>query len=44
MIKADKYYLENLIEIKKNGSYDRNPRPKYKDGVPAHTKFTSQVF
>jgi len=43
MIKADKYYLENLNEIMLNGDFDENPRPKYKDGVPAHTKFISQV-
>lgn len=44
MIKADKYYLENLINIKENGSYDETPRPRYKDGIPAHTKFITQVF
>lgn len=43
MIKADKYYIENLKEISKNGYYDENPRPKYKDGTPAYTKFISQV-
>lgn len=43
MIKADKYYIENLIKIKNDGVYDENPRPKYKDGTPAHTKFITQV-
>jgi thymidylate synthase len=44
MIKADKYYLDNLKEIKENGFFDENPRPKYKDGVKAHSKFITQVF
>lgn len=44
MIKADKYYIENLKNILENGSIDVNPRPKYKDGTPAHTKFITQVF
>lgn len=44
MIKADKYYLENLIKIKHHGDLDKNPRPKYKDGVPAHSKYITQVF
>ena len=43
MIKADKYYVENLNEIMQNGDYDENPRPKYKDGIEAYTKFISQV-
>ena len=43
MIKADKYYLENLNEIMTNGDLDENPRPKYKDGTPAFTKFISQI-
>lgn len=44
MNKADKYYIENLNEITKNGYWDENPRPKYKDGTPAHSKFITQVF
>jgi len=44
MIKADRYYLENLTKIDNKGCFDENPRPKYKDGVPAHTKFVTQVF
>jgi len=44
MIKADKYYKENLKEILDNGSWDENPRPKYKDGTPANSKFITQVF
>jgi len=44
MIKADKYYIDNLKEIIDNGFYDENPRPEYKDGVKAHSKFITQVF
>lgn len=44
MIKADKYYLENLKRILFEGTIDENPRPKYKDGTPAHSKFITQVF
>jgi len=44
MNKADKYYKENLNSIVEDGCFDENPRPKYKDGTPAHTKFITQVF
>lgn len=44
MIKADKYYIENLNKILNEGSWDENPRPKWKDGKPAHSKFITQVF
>lgn len=44
MIKADQYYINNLKRIKEEGSWDENPRPKYKDGTPAHSKFITQVF
>lgn len=44
MIKADKYYIDNLLKIKYNGSWDKNPRAKYLDGTPAHSKFITQVF
>lgn len=43
MIKADKYYVDNLKKIMSEGFLDENPRPKYKDGTPAHTKFITQV-
>lgn len=43
MIKADKYYIDNLNNIKTDGVLDENPRPKYKDGTPAYTKFITQV-
>jgi thymidylate synthase len=44
MIKADKYTIDNIIDILENGTLDENPRPKYKDGTPAHTLFITQVF
>lgn len=44
MNKADKYYIENLNEIRYNGCFDENPRPKYTDGTPARSKFITQVF
>jgi thymidylate synthase len=44
MIKADEYYIRNLKEIWYNGTLDENPRPKYVDGVDAHSKFITQVF
>jgi len=42
--KADLYYKENLSQILSNGSLDKNPRAKYKDGTPAHSKFITSVF
>ena len=44
MIKANKYYIDNLKKIISEGSWDENPRPKWKDGTPAHTKFITGVF
>lgn len=44
MNKADKYYIQNLSKIMSEGSWDENPRPKYSDGTPAHSKFITQVF
>jgi len=44
MNKADKYYIQNLKKIISEGSLDENPRPKYSDGQPAHTKFITGVF
>ena len=44
MIKADKYYIDNLRKIINEGYLDENPRPKYKDGSSAYTKFITQVF
>ena len=47
MIKADKYYIDNLNRIVKedgDGTWDENPRPRYIDGQPGHSKFITQVF
>lgn len=44
MIKADNYYIENINKILTEGSWDENPRPKWKDGTPAHSKFITGVF
>lgn len=42
---ADKYLRSTLQEILFSGEKDKDPRPKYKDGTPAHAKFiTQQVF
>lgn len=43
-IKADLYYKNNLERILHEGSLDENPRPKYADGTPAHSKYITQVF
>ena len=45
MIKADKYYIDNLKRIVYgDGTWDENPRPKYADGQPGHSKFITQIF
>ena len=44
MNKADKYYVDNLQKILHEGCLDEDPRPKYVDGTPAHSKFITQVF
>lgn len=44
MNKADQYYISNLNKIISEGCMDENPRPKYKDDSPAHSKFITQVF
>ena len=47
MIKADKYYIDNLNRIvleDGDGTWDENPRPKYIDGQPGHSKFVTQIF
>lgn len=44
MNKADKYYKQNLEKLLNEGCWDENPRPKYKDGTPARSKFITQVF
>lgn len=44
MTKADKYMYEAINEILDNGYLDENPRPKYKDGMPAHTLSINHVL
>ena len=44
MNKADFYYKQNLKRILDEKNIDENPRPKYKDGTPAHSYFITQVF
>lgn len=43
MTKADKYMYDAINEILDNGYLDKNPRPKYKDGTPAHTLSINHV-
>ena len=45
MNKADIYLRETLLEILEEGQVDKDPRPKWEDGTPAHSKFiTQKVF
>lgn len=41
---ADWYYISNLNAIKNEGAWDEDPRPKWKDGAPARSKFITGVF
>ena len=41
MTRADHLLRCNIKNIFNNGFEDKNPRPKYKDGTPAHTKFVT---
>ena len=43
-IKADTYLQENIRHILEDGYMDENPRPKYKDGTPAHTYSVNHIF
>lgn len=40
--KADQYFIDILKEVRDQGEWDRNPRPKWSDGTPAHSKFITQ--
>ena len=42
--KADAYMKDNIMDILNNGYLDVNPRPKYKDGTPAHTISVNHVM
>lgn len=44
MNKADKYMNKFILQILNNGYPDINPRPKYKDGTPAHTISINHTF
>ena len=43
MTKADTYLIANINEVLNYGYMDKNPRPKDKDGSPAHTKSINHV-
>lgn len=42
--RADNYMVQCIDYIEKNGYKDVNPRPKYSDGVPAHTISVNQIM
>ena len=44
MAYADLVFLENLDILTEEGAWDKNPRPKYRDGVPAHSLFITDVY
>lgn len=44
MTNVDLRFKELIKRIMEEGTYDKNPRPKYSDGVPAFTKYITQVF
>ena len=44
MLKADSYMVNDIINILDNGYLDVKPRPKYKDGAPAHTLSVNHVM
>ena len=43
MTKADKYLISDIHNILDNGYLDKNPRPVYEDGTPAHTISVNHV-
>lgn len=43
LTKANRYLKEDIENIIDNGYKDINPRPKYKDGTPAHTISVNHV-
>lgn len=44
MTRADLLLMQDINNILNNGVKDENPRPKYKDGTPAHTIFVNHVM
>ena len=44
LTKADAYLYSDIIAILNDGNKDKNPRPKYKDGTPAHTLSVNHNF
>ena len=44
MTRADFYMEQDIRNILDNGYLDKNPRPKYKDGAPAHTLSVNHVM
>lgn len=42
MFRTDKYLKNTIAEILVEGEWDKNPRTKWKDGTPAHSKFVTQ--
>jgi thymidylate synthase len=44
MNRADFNHKYLINKILNEGSWDRNPRPKYEDGTPAHSKYITQIF
>lgn len=43
MTSADLRLIQDINNIMNNGEIDENPRPKYEDGTPAFSKFTTHV-
>jgi len=41
MNKADIFFKEDINKILNEGVFDINPRPKWQDGTPAHSKFVT---
>ena len=44
MTQADKQYNELVKNILENGVLDENPRPVYKDGTSAHSRFITDIY
>ena len=44
LTRADHYMINMIEDIRDEGTMDINPRPKYSDGVPAHSIFVNHTF